>query len=99
MRGWKALSVAAAVLGLLLLPRCFSPALPDCSYRCFGSEPACPDEYECRDDGYCHRQGTATTCPFSDMRQQDLRRPADLSSAGDGGDGGTDDAGADAATD
>lgn len=66
-------------LSALTLTRCFSPELPACSYRCNASEPRCPDEYECRTDGYCHLKGNSEACPFT----QDLVPPPvrDLSSS------------------
>mgnify|MGYP000502906058 FL=1 len=71
---------AGALVGALLSTHCFSPALPACSYRCNTTEPRCPDEYECRVDGYCHLKGNSESCPFfMDLSPQ----PADLSTPGD----------------
>jgi hypothetical protein len=62
------------VLAALSLSQCFAPTYADCAFRCGPQAPLCPDEYECRADGYCHlRQGTAssadaqsnTSCPYS----------------------------------
>ena len=77
------LSVVFGVLAVGLLGRCFSPDLPACSFRCGPADPMCPDEYECRADGYCHLLGSTAACPFS----MDLAPAPDLSSA----DGGTSD--------
>lgn len=76
----------ALLLGglLLALSRCFNPTLPDCSYRCGTQDPACPPEYECRQDRYCHLKGSTAACPYA----MDLRAPADLRPAGDLADGG-----------
>ena len=66
--------VSLGLLGFLsaiTLTRCFAPELPACSYRCAKSEPSCPDEYECRTDGYCHLKGNSEACPFT----QDLIPP------------------------
>lgn len=97
-RPLHALLVALPLGAVVLLgARCFQPALPDCAYRCGSDEPRCPPEYECRDDGYCHRRGTTTLCPFTmDLATPaDLRPPADLvdASTGDLADGGAGDAG------
>lgn len=53
--------------GALALGGCFSPSQPICSYACADNAPRCPDHYECRPDGYCHRIGTTAACSFSDM--------------------------------
>ena len=57
----SAVVLAGAALGLT---QCFQPDLPACSYRCNATEPRCPDEYECRSDGYCHLQGNTEACPY-----------------------------------
>jgi hypothetical protein len=77
--------------GLLFLTRCFSPTLPACSYICNSAEPKCPDEYECRADGYCHLRGSTESCPYSmDLSpappRPDLSGPADLASTDAGQD-------------
>jgi len=64
----------ATLLALLLalpavaLVGCFDYDEPTCSFLCgaTGGDDACPDDYECRADGYCHKQGTTDVCPFSD---------------------------------
>ncbi|MFO0575287.1 MAG: hypothetical protein U1A78_14950 [Polyangia bacterium] len=68
-----ALGLGAAVIGLLA--RCFQPDLPTCAYRCNTTEPRCPDDYECRTDGYCHLKGTTEACMYS----MDLLPAPDLS--------------------
>lgn len=85
----RGLVLLVVPLSLLLL-RCFSPDLPVCSFQCYGS--ACPQDYECRDDGYCHLIGTTAACNFP----TDLRTPAapDLNRP-DGGTPGSDMEGAD----
>ncbi len=45
---------------------CFNPDKPTCSYVCADTEPKCPEDYECRPDGYCHLTGTTDVCPFTD---------------------------------
>lgn len=73
-------SFGVVVSGLLFLPRCFNPALPACSYICNHNTlgaPLCPDEYECRADGYCHLRGSSEACPYTmDLRPADIGRPA-----------------------
>jgi hypothetical protein len=49
---------------LLLFSQCFAPEYHDCAYRCDPKAPACPDEYECQKDGYCHLRGTSALCPI-----------------------------------
>jgi len=90
--------VGYVALGLVLgggavnLSHCFTPDLPACAYRCNATEPRCPDEYECRVDGYCHLKGNDEACPYTqdlvpppvfDLsgRLPDLTSPGDLSSS------------------
>lgn len=78
--------------GATSLSHCFSPELPACAYRCNATEPRCPDEYECRTDGYCHLKGNTEACPYmQDLTPApvidlsgfsiDLSKPVDMSSA------------------
>ena len=58
-------------LFLLPLAGCFNFDEPICAYACSPSTSgsagtSCPDDYECRADGYCHKQGTTEACSFSD---------------------------------
>ncbi len=80
--------------GLLLLSRCFNPQLPACSFICNSSDgggPACPAEYECRSDGYCHLRGSTESCPYSmDLSpapdlwsNADMSVPSDMTAASD----------------
>jgi hypothetical protein len=96
MRRLLLLGVLLCPLGLLLM-HCFQPALPDCAYRCGdpGAGPVCPEDYECREDHYCHRVGTVGECPFPKldlMPGPDLVVAPDLPDmiGGDGGDAGGD---------
>ncbi len=68
--GYVTLALALAG-GALNLSHCFAPELPACAYRCNATEPRCPDEYECRVDGYCHLKGNDEACPYT----QDLVPP------------------------
>lgn len=51
--------------GAVTLSRCFSPTLPACSFICNGTDPKCPDDYECRSDHYCHLKDSSEVCPYS----------------------------------
>jgi hypothetical protein len=66
----------ALLVVVLAAGGCFSPDRPVCSYACSDTAPKCPDDYECRSDGYCHRVGTTAACGFSDAAM-----PQDLSVA------------------
>ena len=60
-------SVAAFALAITAgFGGCFNVDKPTCSYSCSDTTPACPDDYECRSDGYCHLTGTTAECSFSD---------------------------------
>jgi hypothetical protein len=71
------------LLTALLLGNCFSPSYSDCAYRCSLAPPACPDEYECQSDGYCHLHGSTTACVFISTAPQDLATAHDSAPAGD----------------
>jgi hypothetical protein len=60
---------------------CFNPDKPTCSYACADTEPKCPQDYECRSDGYCHLTGTTEACAFGDAAM-----PGDMSASAGGGD-------------
>jgi hypothetical protein len=81
-RRWMPLGLILGALGAsLLFVRCFSPSLPACSYRCNTTEPRCPDEYECRTDGYCHLKGNGEQCSFSmdlSPAPPDMATPIDM---------------------
>lgn len=53
----------ATIVGLLLpalaltMAACFKPSLPEVAFRC-GPNDECPDDYECRSDGCCHKVGS-----------------------------------------
>lgn len=75
-KGWILLSTGAALGAALALARCFSPELPTCAYICNKTEPRCPEQYECRDDCYCHLKGSVEACEFpQDMNGCDLASP------------------------
>jgi hypothetical protein len=48
----------------LTLGGCFNIDEPPCAYAC-GPGGACPDDYTCGSDNYCHLHGTGV-CQFSD---------------------------------
>lgn len=58
----------------LLSGACFDPDEPPCTFAC-GENGACPDNYECQADGYCHLKGHTGPCNYSDAAVA----PADLS--------------------
>lgn len=61
---------AYGLLGLvagLLLSQCFVPTYSDCAFRCGTTTPLCPEQYECRSDGYCHLPDSAAVCSLSDL--------------------------------
>lgn len=49
----------------LFCASCFAPTYTDCAFRCAAAAPLCPDEYECRADGYCHLHDSAIVCSFA----------------------------------
>jgi hypothetical protein len=58
-----------AMAGLLCLvlchfTGCFRVQEPDCAFTCtYGSSATpCPNGYECKDDGFCHREGSVGAC-------------------------------------
>jgi hypothetical protein len=77
----RLLSIAALALACA---GCFSPDEPVCSYACAEVAPKCPDDYECRPDGYCHKIGSTASCAFSDAAVPlDMSATAkDMTSAG-----------------
>jgi hypothetical protein len=84
---------ALLLVCLLPLAACFQYDEPDCSFKCGTdtSAPVCPDDYECRSDGYCHLQGSAPTsvCPYTDASVvADQSIPLDMTSPSS--DGATD---------
>lgn len=71
--------IACALLCVssLLLADCYAPSYSDCAFRCAAKEPACPDEYECQKDGYCHLRGSTAACPFPSVQPDLGALPAD----------------------
>jgi hypothetical protein len=57
---------AFALAATLGVSGCFNVDKPTCSYVCSDTTPKCPDDYECRTDGYCHLTGTTAACTFAD---------------------------------
>jgi hypothetical protein len=53
------------LVGALFLGACFNPDQPPCSFAC-GDNQACPDDYTCQPDGYCHKNRDNRACGFSD---------------------------------
>jgi hypothetical protein len=56
----QALIRLAAALALVALS-CASPRFGDCEVRC-AERRVCPSGLECGADGFCHREGSPTTC-------------------------------------
>ena len=80
--GLSLLALSGALV--MTLGQCFSPDLPVCSYQCASDEPACPDDYECRTDGYCHLKGSTEACPYSmDLGPDAAQARPDLSTTAD----------------
>jgi hypothetical protein len=72
----RLLAVATLAFASLAMGGCFNVDKPTCSYVCADVEPRCPEDYDCRSDGYCHLTGTTGACAFSDAAM-----PADMSVA------------------
>jgi hypothetical protein len=60
----------------LLLSGCFSVDDRTCTYAC-GPNSACPDDYVCMPDGYCHLHGNTNECGYPDAAMA----PSDMSAA------------------
>ena len=75
----RLLAPALFALAALSFSGCFNVDKPICSYACSDTTPRCPDDYECRTDGYCHKIGSTAECAFSDAAVPlDLSMPRDL---------------------
>ena len=68
------------------LSQCFTPSYADCAFRCGPQAPECPDEYECRPDGYCHLPDSEAVC----LVLPDLPPPIDAGGVVDGNGNRTD---------
>ncbi len=76
-------TIAALALVSIGAAGCFSVDRPVCSYVCADVDPKCPDDYECRSDGYCHLVGSTASCAFSDAAvpiDMSVSGPADMTS-------------------
>ena len=77
-------AIALLVAAAAALPACFSPEEPACAFRCDDSannQNRCPENYTCQADGYCHKNGTSSVCPYPDAsatQQPDMSRMPDL---------------------
>jgi hypothetical protein len=79
----RLLAIATLALAAGSFSGCFNVDKPTCSYACSDTTPKCPDDYECRSDGYCHLTGTTAECAFSDAAVPlDMSQPRDLTPAG-----------------
>lgn len=82
----RLVTAAAMLLAAASFSGCFNVDKPTCSYVCSDTAPACPDDYECRADGYCHLKGTTEACAFSDAAvplDMSMSLPADMSPGND----------------
>jgi hypothetical protein len=74
--------VAAALLAFPLFlsgpAGCFEPKLPDVAFRC-GENDECPEDYECRADGCCHRIGSPPDAPSPCTPDEDAAVSQDAS--------------------
>jgi hypothetical protein len=61
MRAIAAVAVAAA----LAVAACYAPDLPPCTVTCVPGGVACPAEFTCAADGYCHDIGDTASCTMS----------------------------------
>lgn len=68
-----ALALAAGVV----LSQCYAPTYSDCAFRCGPAAPMCPEQYECRVDGYCHLPASMVICAVA----HDLGVALDLATA------------------
>jgi len=57
---------------------CFEPKLPDTAFRC-GENDECPEDYECRADGCCHRIGSPLDEPGPCTQVEDAAVSQDAS--------------------
>ncbi|HEY1586781.1 MAG TPA: hypothetical protein VGH63_13895, partial [Polyangia bacterium] len=74
----RLLAIATLAFAAASFAGCFNVDKPTCSYACSDTTPACPDDYECRTDGYCHLTGTTEACLFSDAAVPlDMSMPLD----------------------
>ena len=75
----RLLAVATLAFAAASFSGCFNVDKPTCSFVCSDTTPKCPDDYECRTDGYCHLVGTTDACLFSDAAMPlDMSMPLDL---------------------
>ncbi len=83
-RSRRLVALAALTLAAASFSGCFKVDRPVCSYACSDTTPACPEDYECRTDGYCHLSGSTAACAFSDAAVPlDMSMPRDLVSTTD----------------
>ncbi len=76
-----------------VLPGCFDPDIPDTAFRC-GENGECPDGYECREDGCCHKIGIPYE-PSPGCRLPDATIETDQDGGPDDGWDGSADSGSD----
>ncbi len=84
----RGLFPAYGVLGLvagLLLSQCYVPTYSDCAFRCGTTAPLCPEQYECRTDGYCHLPDSVAVCSLGNDLSVMIDLATDAASVTDAG--------------
>ena len=69
-----------AILSLLTVAGCFDPDEPACTFSCTPGG-ACPTDYMCLPDGYCHLGGKPGNCGYSDAAVPLIPDAGDMSIA------------------
>ena len=57
--------IFAVGFSLATVAGCYSPPKPACAFSCLKAERLCPKDYECGDDGLCHRTDAPATATCS----------------------------------
>lgn len=61
---------------------CFNPSIPEVAFRC-GDGGLCPEDYECRPDGCCHKIGSPADEHGQCLVEQDAAVSMDASITAD----------------
>jgi hypothetical protein len=80
--------IVSTFIGLaagLLLSQCYVPTYSDCAFRCGSAAPRCPEQYECRTDGYCHVPDSVAVCAVGRDLSVVMDLATDATSAVDAG--------------
>jgi hypothetical protein len=65
-----ALGRLLALVACFAAAGCFKVHESPCSYAC-GPNGACPTDYQCLADGYCHKNGDTSSCGYPDLAPED----------------------------